>query len=237
MNYQKGFVVPLLLLTIAVLVIGGGVYVYQDNKQSDSSSIAASTTTPTVKAPTTQTQPLKSPAVTTGTILLGDKAFYKNLTSEQKAIIIALNASFDVPAETLESYVLKYYDSRKIIFGNTSTKTILPLVLLERNSWKYIGDINCKINVNGGYFESQSYLIGVSDSGVCYYKLGDATLTLIPDSLPGKGETYVKNAGALDYYDVSFNEATKVLSAGVFRAINDDGPDNPKLRTVQFTLK
>ena len=31
-NNQKGFIVPLLLAIIALLVIGGGVYIYQNKK-------------------------------------------------------------------------------------------------------------------------------------------------------------------------------------------------------------
>ena len=34
-NSQKGFVVPLLIAIIAVLVIGGGVYVYEKNKKTE----------------------------------------------------------------------------------------------------------------------------------------------------------------------------------------------------------
>lgn len=45
-QYKNGFIVPLLILIVAALAIGGGVYVYQKNKEStqDSPSIIASTT-------------------------------------------------------------------------------------------------------------------------------------------------------------------------------------------------
>lgn len=37
-NSQKGFIVPLLIIVIAVLALGGGVYVYQKNKAPDKSN-------------------------------------------------------------------------------------------------------------------------------------------------------------------------------------------------------
>jgi len=48
-NQQKGFIAPLLLALIALLLIGGGVYVYEKNKQVNLSITASST------AQTTQT--------------------------------------------------------------------------------------------------------------------------------------------------------------------------------------
>lgn len=42
MNYQKGFVVPLLLALIALVFIGGGTYVYVQNKQANQPVIATS---------------------------------------------------------------------------------------------------------------------------------------------------------------------------------------------------
>lgn len=36
MQKQKGFIVPILIAIVTILVIGGGVYVYQNNKASGS---------------------------------------------------------------------------------------------------------------------------------------------------------------------------------------------------------
>ncbi len=41
---QKGFIVPLLIIIIAVLILGGGLYVYQRNKQSDSTQTSNTST-------------------------------------------------------------------------------------------------------------------------------------------------------------------------------------------------
>ena len=35
MNYKKGFIAPLLIIIIALLVLGGGAYVYTQNKQAN----------------------------------------------------------------------------------------------------------------------------------------------------------------------------------------------------------
>lgn len=43
-NYQKGFVVPLLITIIAVLIIGGGIYYYSQNKQVEQKSDVQSNT-------------------------------------------------------------------------------------------------------------------------------------------------------------------------------------------------
>jgi PKD repeat protein len=52
MSYQKGFISPLLIVIIAFLLIGGGVYVYQQSKQVSQSA----TTNPTTQSvPSTQT--------------------------------------------------------------------------------------------------------------------------------------------------------------------------------------
>ena len=57
MNYHKGFIAPLLLALIALLLIGGGAYVYMQNKQanqlSTSSNQATSTQQVSITASTT----------------------------------------------------------------------------------------------------------------------------------------------------------------------------------------
>ena len=57
-NSQKGFVVPLLLVIIAVLVIGGGVYVYE-NKKTEAPAVVDTGTQPVNQQQTnTQTPPV-----------------------------------------------------------------------------------------------------------------------------------------------------------------------------------
>src|SRR3989344_992180 len=45
MKYNKGFIVPVLLVIIALLVVGGGVYIYTKNKQSDQKNTQTENTT------------------------------------------------------------------------------------------------------------------------------------------------------------------------------------------------
>lgn len=44
MNYHKGFIAPLLLALIALLLIGGGAYVYEHDKRANNSEVFASAT-------------------------------------------------------------------------------------------------------------------------------------------------------------------------------------------------
>ncbi|MEI7463402.1 MAG: Ser-Thr-rich GPI-anchored membrane family protein [Candidatus Taylorbacteria bacterium] len=62
-NSQKGFVVPLLVAIIALLVIGGGVYVY-DNKKADVPAVVDNTTQQSNQVQQTNTQ---NPPVTAST--------------------------------------------------------------------------------------------------------------------------------------------------------------------------
>ena len=55
-NKQKGFIAPLLMVLVAVLLVGGGAYVYVQTKQTDQSATVTPTTTqttPTAQTPTT----------------------------------------------------------------------------------------------------------------------------------------------------------------------------------------
>ena len=63
-NSQKGFVVPLLIAIIAVLVIGGGVYIYE-NKKTEVPAVVDTTTQQAnqVQQTNTQNPPVTNPPV------------------------------------------------------------------------------------------------------------------------------------------------------------------------------
>src|SRR3989344_3293753 len=57
-NTQRGFIMPLLLALIAILLVGGGVYVYTQNKQAGQPAVVDQTpqqTTSTAQTPSSQT--------------------------------------------------------------------------------------------------------------------------------------------------------------------------------------
>lgn len=62
-NSQKGFIVPLLLVIIAVLVVGGGVYIYENKKTETPAVIDTTTQQPN------QVQPTPTPVTSNQTIL------------------------------------------------------------------------------------------------------------------------------------------------------------------------
>src|SRR3989344_2641973 len=67
-NSQKGFVVPLLVGIIALLVIGGGVYIYE-NKKVETPVVVDNTVQQSnqVQQPIVQNNPVNSPAQNTQT--------------------------------------------------------------------------------------------------------------------------------------------------------------------------
>lgn len=58
-NLQRGFIAPLLLALIALLILGGGAYVYMQNKQVSQSAVVTETTQATSTTPTSEIETLK----------------------------------------------------------------------------------------------------------------------------------------------------------------------------------
>lgn len=75
-NSQKGFIVPVLLVIIALLVIGGGVYVYE-NKKTETSPVVDTKPQQTNQVQPTNTQ--TTPVVTNQTILNSLVADWKKI--------------------------------------------------------------------------------------------------------------------------------------------------------------
>jgi len=182
---QKGFIAPLLLALVAILLIGGGAYVYVQNKQANQTTIANS---------------VLVSQNSTGKILLGDKALYENLSVEEKAIVGGYHTDLmrklndEIKKEGLDpatyegdqpinGCTLKYYDATKALIGCAVPKPGLPLYLVDRNTWKDVGEYSGRLNSWDGYLETKNYIISVSDSGIYYYKSGDTEVRLIPNSI------------------------------------------------------
>ena len=92
-NLQKGFVVPLLIAIIAVLVVGGGVYVYNNNKKAEIQDLPADTEIQTTNQVQQQTN-TKTPPANTQT---------NNLNSQSETlnwkIYSGVNFSFKYPPD------------------------------------------------------------------------------------------------------------------------------------------
>ena len=66
-NSQKGFIVPLLLVIIAVLVVGGGVYVYENKKAEVPAVVDTGTQQTNTQTPPVINTPTNTPPSQTGT--------------------------------------------------------------------------------------------------------------------------------------------------------------------------
>lgn len=249
---QKGFITALLLTVIVVLflVVGGEAYVYVKMKSDrppavDSSAPAVVRTAPAVEAVPVQATPVQTVSASqdsSGRILLGDKAKYANLSSDEKAVVVNYLNNFlkNIPQMywsdfSVSGCILKYYDSDKILVGCAQPKPSFPLYLVNRNDWKDIGQYSGQLNLFDGYVESKEYAIAVNDAGIFYYKTGDPDISLVPGSkLTDAGETYVESIGMAYSYGVTFDEPTKTLTVSVYKALNK--LPNPRIRTVKFVL-
>jgi len=237
---QKGFIAPLLLALIALLLIGGGAYVYVQNKQGNQSVVVDSTTQATS---TTQLQD------DSGKILLGDRALYENLSPEEKAIVDEYNtyivrrnnpalenvdpSQFPYEERPLYYLSLKYYDPTKILITRANVKGTGSLDLVDRKDWKDIGYLMGGV----GYIESNGYAISVGNDGIFYYKAGDSTIRNVPNSKLTSGETYQESPGmGGGSYTIAFDEPTKTLTVTVYRGDLYGNGNGQKIRTVKFVL-
>lgn len=160
-NSQKGFIVPLLLILIAVLVVGGGAYVYLQKepasqpasdqaKGTDNSWLAS--TYPGKPTQTTETQQPQTQVVVPSKADTLKKLLTDNPT-ETKAILASWTAaeklSIDMSIKQLlssfRSYAEIYYDSN----GNSYTSAC------------------ANTNVVRGFVNPRNELVKLSGSVVC----------------------------------------------------------------------
>lgn len=248
-SYRKGFAVLPIILVIALLAIGGGVYYFVQKTKISQPTIVSQvvTTTPT------PTSTVAVPQSNAGQILLGESAHYENLSPEEKLILQAYVKSWWAPdflyptmQDAINGTTLKYYDTKKIVAGVNNGKFYVA-VLISRDGWKQIGvsdglkqDVNFfpQLYIDSGYFESEDYVISVNGFRIYYYKAGDSDINLVPGSAlsyPNPNEVYVSSSGGgLDDYDASFDKITKTLTVSVYKT--GPGYVHQKVRTAKFVL-
>ena len=244
MKYRKGFIVPLLLALIALIFIGGGVYMHQ--KQENQLAVITSATQSTS---TTQLQD------SSDKILLGERGYYRNLSIEEKGILesnnndwvrksndelkkYGLDPTLYADESLVTSAFLKYYDSTKILVGRFSIKGTPHLYLVDRKDWKVIGENIDSLWTGGGYVESNGYAISVGTDSIFYYKVGDSTISSVPNSSElAEGETYQESPGmGGGNYTIAFDEPTKTLTVTVYHGDLYGNGNGQKIRTVKFVL-
>lgn len=174
-------------------------------------------------------------------ILVGEKGLYKNLTVENRDIIISFIKNVyknNSPTQDhLNSTFLKYYDNRIAIFGEYSIKPSVPFYIYDiKNSSLLTGTIK-NLNSYVGYTENKQYMVSAYDDGIVYYKAGNYDIKLLPNSALKAGETYSKTNEMVNEYDLSISTSTPaVLKAGVFSDTEYDGNYHKKLREVEYVL-
>lgn len=210
---QKGFIAPLLLILIVILLIGGGTYVFTQKKQ---------VSLPTADSAATQA------------------------TSTQDATTDLINRISSVYSRD-NSYTVVYHDDKTVAFvvavpaGKSPVLTIADIHTLKtintRNiyMWDSIESTNYIIGVGADYVIGVG-IIGDGKVGLKYYKSGASDVEMIPNSTLPASETYIKANGGMgsSYYDLTFDESTKTLTASVFKA--NSGDPNKKIRTIKFVL-
>jgi hypothetical protein len=225
-QYKKGFIAPLILIIVAVLVLGGGAYVYTQQKPINppvTENVALPQATSTAQTSEPPSQPTPQDAMT--------------------GLIDRISSVYSRD----NSYTVVYHDNKTIAFvvavpaGKSPILTIVDAHTLKQINtrfvymWDAIQSTNYIIGVGADYVMG----IGVTGDGgigLKYYKKGAFDVEMIPDSVLPASETYVKEDGGMgsSNYDLIFDEATKILTASVFKP--NSGNPNKKIRTVKFVL-
>jgi|GEM_PF-4177149 hypothetical protein len=232
---QRGFIPPFLLALIAVLLVGGGAYVYI-NKQANQSVVNASMQATS----TAQTESLPSEQLPTAShFLLNTNS---NLTEYENALIKKMSAIGGPD----NAYILKWYDDKTAVFiiappkGGGASMDIYDIKTLKRIS---------TLNFLEFGIESSSYIIAtglvsagptdtVGEEDLIFYKKGATDFQVVPNSTLLVSETYSAGIGGMgsSIYHFTFDEPTKTLSTSVFKRFNGSASENTKIRTVKFVL-
>ena len=224
---------PLLLILVAIFFIGGGSYAYLQTKPDIQPAVVDSNV-----QVASMTRVVPEPIASEGKMLLGNSAFYENLSPEEKDMVESYYSSLGITTGSKDvslkdsRCLLKYYDSMRMLVACPVSQN---MTLVNRNNMTVaLGSFS---SFYAGYAESMGYVISVNDGGISYYKAGNSAIQNIPNSKPINGESYVDNEIGMpdsSSYHISFNESTKTLSVSVYKSA--DGPSSPKIRTAKFVL-
>jgi hypothetical protein len=137
-NFKKGFVVPLLLGIIALLVIGGGIYIYQNRKAE----------APTVVDTGTQQTNAQTPPVNTQT----DNSNWKTYTNTKYGFEIKYSER--VSSNVVNSELINFY------YDTSEMKKILGAGLIKDNRILTISVMNNNDNLDIETWTKQTDITG-----------------------------------------------------------------------------
>ncbi len=123
-NSQKGFIAPVILVIIALLVIGGGVYVYKSKKVETPAVVDTGTQQTDIQTPPVSTQPVAS--TTSKSTLVSDEKNKNDIQDLLRRQCQALSnkdtkALFDTIDQSNASLFQKYKKSVEILLSMTSS--------------------------------------------------------------------------------------------------------------------
>jgi hypothetical protein len=202
---------------VVVVLVGIGVWMYAQETRKNSGY-----------SPATQSE-----------ILLGEKAFYENLSSEEKKLVGAYydtlgNDTIGLLTQPISSCVLKYYDPFRALIGCGTPKGT-TFLLVDRENWRKIGE-GANLRLDDGYIESDTYAISTNLNEIFYYEVGKSSIKSVPNSKLSSVETYQESAGlGGGNFTVSFDASTKTISAEIYKATRG-GERREKIRTATFVL-
>lgn len=129
MNENKGFIVPLLLVIIALLVIGGGVYIYQ-NKKAEAPAVVDTETQQGDQVQQTQTPPVVTQP--------SNQEIINNLVTSWKIIGPSILPGFPSPTLAFYGYpdIIQFIGNNRIIISYQNDSNPLFAVLNYNSSQK-----------------------------------------------------------------------------------------------------
>jgi len=123
-NSQKGFILPALLVVLALLIIGGGVYVYKSKKVETPAVVDTGTQQTDIQTPPVSTQPVAS--TTSKSTLVSDEKNKNDIQDLLRRQCQALSnkdtkALFDTIDQSNASLFQKYKKSVEILLSMTNS--------------------------------------------------------------------------------------------------------------------
>ena len=228
---NKGFIVPLLLLLIAIFFIGGGSYAYLQTKQLP---------------------------VAAHILLDASDQGYNDRTDYEKVLIQKIkslpemkNLGYDDPGSTLslENYLinLKYYDEKTVVFNIPfQNNSGLAIFIYDINTLKQLNQTNLPSIAN--YDESENYIVLAvpkekfpayaitTKEFLLFYKKGALNFQIVPDSVLSEPETYESWCrDSVCTHEIAIDDLAKMVTADVFKN-NFQATGFPRDRTMRFKL-
>ena len=177
-----------------------------------------------------------------GKIILGDRAEYNNLSLCEKSIVNRFVKLYPLDENMLISSIsIKYYDDSMFLIEYPSGKGPMYIIGYSITDFKQV--TTNTISDWGNIYEDENYIIEPEDSGISFYKIGNKTISTIPNSEASSGKVFDKDQ---TYYTVSndmqskssfgFEPNSKLLTVDVFKDNPLGGVPNTKIGEKTFIL-